>query len=139
MRQLEENQKFIKAVLNENDLKPSWLKKKLPHIDIYYLLSQKCKRFDTDSLEEIKTEFRKAGFITSENERTEKYLRQVMKMNAIIESSLGFINEKSLEFSESEDLLDFNEKMKLNEFFTKLEKTMSTEIYNSKKVLGLTI
>ncbi len=137
MRQLEENQKFIRTILNENDLKPSWLKKRLPHIDIYYLLSPKCKRFDTDSLEEIKVEFRKAGYIASEDERTEKYLRQVMKMNSIIESSLGFIGEKSLEFAESESAIDFGEKMKLNEFFTKLEKTVVTEIYNSKKVLGL--
>lgn len=137
MRQLEENQKFIKAILNENGLKPAWLKKKLPHIDIYYLLSDKCKRFDTDSLEEIKTEFRKAGYITSENERTEKYLRQIMRMTGIVENSLGFISEKSLEFAESEEVIDFGEKVKLNEFFVKLEKTLVAEIHNSKKVLGL--
>lgn len=137
MRQLEENQKFIKAILSENGLKSVWLKKKLPHIDIYYLLSEKCKRFDTDSLEEIKTEFRKAGYITSENERTEKYLRQIMRMTGIVENSLGFISEKSLEFAESGDAIDFSEKIKLNEFFNKLEKTLITEIHNSKKALGL--
>jgi hypothetical protein len=137
MKTIAEIQKFIKNVLDENDLKPSWIKKRLPHIDIYYLLKPTCKRFDAPTLEEIRDLFKKHGFITSENERTEKYMRQLTKITAMVESTLGLLNETSYEFAESEDLIDFNEKLKLNEILNKLERNTATDIHTARKILGL--
>jgi len=126
----------IKEVLFKHDKNISWLKNKMAtKVDLYYLLSDRSTNFDIEIYEEIIKIFKREGFITSENERCERFARELITVNGIISHSTYLLNSKASSFIE-DNILDFHEKRKLIEIVEKIKAEFNGELENIEKVIG---
>lgn len=126
----------IKQILFENDKTKKWLQDKLPTLDIYYLLSDNCKRFDVNDYDAIVRILDKEGFITSEEDRC-KYLTDTMlKIDQLFGSSLDILNDTVIRFTADNDL-SFKEKRKVADLLDEIDLRFQDKISDAKKILGL--
>lgn len=126
----------IKQILFDNDKNKKWLKSKLSHIDVYYLLGENCKRFDVKDYNEIMSLFKKEGFITNEADRCNQLIDTVLKINSLLGNGLDLLNSSVSNFTNDKEL-SFPERHKLAILFDDLELSLIKRIDESKKVLGL--
>lgn len=126
----------IKQILFDNDKNKKWLKNRVPHIDIYYLLSDNCKRFDVKDYNEIMNIFKNEGFITNEAERCNQLIDTVLKINSLLGNGLDLLNSSVSSFTIDKELT-FPERHRLALLFDDLELSLVKRIDESKKILGL--
>lgn len=124
----------IKDILFFNKKNITWLTERIPGVDWYYQLSDKAKTFDTDVYDETILQFKKAGFITSENERCERFADQLIQVNGIISHSTYLLNSNAAEFLK-DHILDYKEKKKLLEIVEKMQKEFNNEIESITKLI----
>lgn len=125
----------IKEVLFRNDKTVTWLKDKMKtKIDLHYLLSSRSVNFDVDIYDEIKEVFKNEGFITSENERSDKFAEQLIQVNGIISHSTYLLNSNASDFLK-DNVLDFREKKKLIDIIHKMRSEFNNELDSIQKVI----
>lgn len=129
----------ISQLLHKADKNVTWLKEKLRsvigrEVDVYYLLSDKSKNFDVDVYDAIIRVFKKEGFITSENERCEKFAEQLIQVNGIISHSTYLLNSNASIFIK-DNVLDFREKRKLMDVIEKMKNEFNDEIEQIEKII----
>jgi len=129
----------VTQILLQNDKNIVWLKKKLevngfPSVDLYYLLSEKSKTFDSDIYDTIRSIFRNEGFISSESERCERFADQLIQVNGIIAHSTYLLNSNATEFIK-DNLLDYREKKKLLEITEKIKNEFNSEMERIEKII----
>lgn len=125
----------VKDILFNNDKNISWLKNKMnTKCDLHYLLSEKSVNFDINIYEEILSIFRKEGFITSENDRCERFAEQLIQVNGIISHSTYLLNSNAAIFIK-DNILDFREKRKLVEILNKISNEFNTELEKIEKII----
>lgn len=125
----------IKETLLRNDKNISWLKQRMhTNCDLYRLLGENSKNFDIEIYDEIMSVFKKHGFITSENERCEKFAGQLIQVNGIISHSTYLLNSNASDFIR-DNVLDFREKKKLLEIVDKMKTEFNDEIERIEKII----
>ena len=125
----------IKEILFKHEKTVSWLKNKMTSkVDLYYQLSDSSVNFDVNVYDEIMKIFRKEGFITSENERCDRFAEQLITVNGIISHSTYLLNSNASDFIK-DNVLDFREKKKLLEILEKIELEFSTEFEKVRKTI----
>lgn len=125
----------IKEILFCNDKNISWLRNKMKtKVDLHYLLSEKSVNFDINIYEEIMSIFKKEGFITSENDRCEKFAEQLIQVNGIISHSTYLLNSNASHFLH-DNILDFRERRKLLEIIEKMKSEFNQEIEHIEKII----
>ncbi len=126
----------IKQILFENDKTKKWLQDKLPHIDVYYLLSDNCKKFDVNDYDEIIKVLDNEGFVTSEEDRCKHLAETVLRIDALLGNSLDLLNSTVVQFTTDNDL-SFRERRKVADLLDEIDTRFENKISEAKKILGL--
>jgi hypothetical protein len=125
----------VKEILIRNDKNISWLKNRLrSNVDLHYQLSEKSVNFDVNIYEEIIQVFKQEGFITSENERCERFAEQLIQVNGIISHSTYLLNSNASHFIK-DSILDYREKKKLLEIVYKMKNEFNSGIEQIEKII----
>ena len=124
----------IKEVLLKNDKTMKWLSNKLHGVDVYYLLSDKCKTFDVSVYDDIISIFKKEGIIATPNEQCDKLVEQIFHLDAVFGHSLTMLNGNIHSFTK-DNVLDFSEKKKLSDMLDKIENEFVNEINKSRRII----
>lgn len=127
----------IKQLLFDNDKTKKWLQDKLPtSIDVYYLLSDNCKKFDVDDYDQIINVLNKEGFITSEIDRCKELTDTVLKIDSLLGNSLDLLNNTVINYTKDNNL-SFNERRKVADMLDGIDLRFQNHIEDAKKILGI--
>lgn len=127
----------IKEILFRNDRTTKWLQQKVPGVDLYYLLSDKCKTFDIDTYDRIMSALTKEGLTTVEDERCEKLVDEILSIDSIIGNSLILLNSNVRDFTR-DNVLDFSERKKLSQLLDKIDNEFQNSINAARKIVEST-
>lgn len=130
----------IKNILFENEQTKKWLQDKCAkrslNIDVYYLLSDNCKKFDVNDYDAIIKILDEEGFITSEEDRCKHLTETVLKIDSLLGNSLDLLNTTVVQFTNNNDL-SFRERRKIADMLDNIDLNFEKRIEDAKKILGL--
>ena len=132
-----DKRQLIKNILFENEKTKKWLQDRLPDsIDVYYLLSDSCKKFDVNDFDVIMSVLEKEGFVTSEEDRCKHLTDTILKIDSVLGSSLDILNDTVVQ-STSDSALSFKERRKIADLLDEIDSKFEEKIGDAKKILGI--